>query len=93
MKDTHKICFFPLAYSPNDERVWFHQADLLKDNGFVSLTNPNDDLSILPIITDYMNDHDRSYAYMTTSLEYATQKYNRELISDIFLQFLTTLCD
>jgi len=34
MGENRKICFLQLAHLPNDDRVWYHQSKLLKDNGF-----------------------------------------------------------
>jgi len=34
MIEPQKICFLQVAHMPDDDRVWFHQAKLLKENGF-----------------------------------------------------------
>jgi len=34
MTETSKICFLQVAHLPDDDRVWFHQAKLLKENCF-----------------------------------------------------------
>jgi len=34
MTASRKICFLQVAHLPDDDRVWFHQAKTLKENGF-----------------------------------------------------------
>jgi len=34
MLKNQKICFLLVAHLPDDDRVWFHQTKLLKENGF-----------------------------------------------------------
>ena len=34
MTEVEKICFLQIAHFPEDDRVWYHQAKSLKDEGF-----------------------------------------------------------
>ena len=69
------------------------QIQVPEINEFACLTNPNDYQNISHFLTEYIHDQNRYYQHCSAALEYATQKYNWEILSANFLKFILNLCD